>query len=248
MTLYSLVSGQWLNNAYTYTAYNPMAAGAVLTSPTPSGSTLTSNSVTFTWNNGTGVATNFWIDVGSTVGGNQYYQSGSLPNTTLSATVSDLPEDGSNVYVTLYSFIGGSWTSNAYTFIAASGSSCLATITSPAAGTNLTANSDLFSWTPSTAPGCSGVVTAYWLDAGTTDSENFYDQSGNLGLATSTTETNLPPGQGGGQPPPNEQVQMTLWNLIGGTWIASPEVGYCANGYFGYPACTSGGSVKRAGQ
>ena len=216
-----------------------MAAGAMLTSPSPSGSTLTSNSVTFTWNNGTGAATNFWIDVGSTVGGNQYYQSGSLPNTTLSATVSDLPEDGSTVYVTLYSFIGGSWTSNAYTFIAASGSSCLATITSPTQGSTIAANSQLFSWTPSTAPSCSGVVTAYWLDAGSSNSENFFYQSGNLGLATSNTAMNLPPGAGG-NPPPDNQVQMTLWNLIGGAWIASPEVGYCGFGSSGYPSCIAG--------
>ena len=30
---------------------------------------------------------------------------------------------------------------------------------------------------------------------------------------------------------------MTLWNLIDGIWVASPEVGYCANGSSGYPGC-----------
>ena len=56
--------------------------------------------------------------MGSTAGGNQYYQSGSLPTTTLAASVSGLPTDGSTVYVTLYSLIGGQWMHNAYTYTA----------------------------------------------------------------------------------------------------------------------------------
>jgi hypothetical protein len=86
-------------------------------------------------------------------------------------------------------------------------------------------------------------VTAYELDAGTDASENAYDQSGNIGNVTSWTEQNLPPGYSNATGP----VQMTLWNLIGGNWVASPEVGYCAYGSSGYPGCTGpptkGGAV-----
>jgi hypothetical protein len=238
VTLYSFVSGSWLSNAYTYTAYSFAAQAGVLTTPTP-GSTFTDSTVTFDWTAGAG-ASAYWLDAGSTPGGNQYYQSGNLGN-VLTTTVSGLPVDGSTVYVTLYSLISGTWSGNAYTYTAVTGtgSNCLATITSPAAGSTLNALSQDFSWTPNSNPSCAGVVTAYWLDAGTSNDENFFYQSGNLGLATSNTATNLPPGQGGGQPPPDNQVQMTLWNLIGGSWIASPEVGYCGSGSSGYPACTS---------
>jgi len=147
--------------------------------------------------------------------------------------------------VTLYSLVNGVWLNNRYNFNALNASSCVATITSPTPGSTLTAYTDTFSWTVSSNSGCSGVVTSYWLDAGTTASANFYYQSGNIGNVTTwTTGNNLPPGYGGGLPPPNEEVEMTLWNLIGGVWVASPEVGYCAYGYTSYPSCTASGDVK----
>jgi Pro-kumamolisin, activation domain len=244
VTLFSYVSGSWLYNEYTYTAFSTSGGAiATLTSPSPNGSTLPGSSVTFTWAAGTDTASAYWIDVGSAAGGNQYYQSGSLPTSTTSETVSNLPTDSSEVFVTLYTLVGGTWYSNPYTFYAASSStSCVSTITSPAPGSELTAYSDTFSWTVSSSPGCSGAVTAYELDAGTNTSENYYDQSGNIGNVLTWDEQNLPPGYS--DPPATGPVQMTLWNLIGGNWIASPEVGYCASGSSGYPACTGAGVVK----
>ena len=234
------LGGTWQNIETSYTAFGATGSAiATLVSPTPNGSTLSGSSQTFTWQAGTDAATDYWIDVGSTAGGNNYYQSGSLPTSTLSQTVSGLPLDGSAIYVTLYSLVGGGWLSNSYNFYAASSINCLATITSPVAGTTLAAYSAAVSWTPSTNPACAGLVTNYWLDAGTTATENFYSQSGPLGLVTSSTAANLPPGYGGGQTPPNWAVGMTLWNLVSGTWVASPQVGYCAHGQSGYPNCNS---------
>ena len=57
----------------------------------------------------------YWLDVGSSPGGNNYYQSGNLGN-VLATTVYSLPADGSEIYVTLYSLVGGQWFSNAYTY------------------------------------------------------------------------------------------------------------------------------------
>ncbi len=68
--------------------------------PTP-GSTLSGNVQTFTWSAGNG-ATAYWMDIGSTVGGNDIYQSGNLGN-VLTTTVYSLPANGSTIYVTLYS-------------------------------------------------------------------------------------------------------------------------------------------------
>ncbi len=86
-----------------------------MTTPPPN-STFTGSTVTFDWTAGAG-ASAYWLDIGSSPGGNQYYQSGNLGN-VLTVTVNGLPTDGSTVYVTLYSLVGGNWLSNAYTYTA----------------------------------------------------------------------------------------------------------------------------------
>jgi hypothetical protein len=215
VTLYWLINGSWVSNPYTYTALKATGSAAgMITAPIP-GSMLTGSSATFVWTAGSGGATAYWLDVGRAAGGNQYLQSGNLGD-VMQLTVNGLPTDGSMVFVTLYSLIGGVWAGNAYTYTAfnASGAgSCLPTAISPGAGTTLSGSSQLFSWTPSQAAGCSTSVTGYWLDAGTAASENEYYQSGNLGTATSVTAVNLP--QDG------SAVQVTLWTLYGGQWYSS---------------------------
>ncbi len=204
VTLYSLVSGQWLSNPYSYTAYNLAAARGVLTTPTP-GSTLTSSSVTFVWAAGTG-ATAYWLDVGSTVGGNQYSQSGNLGN-VLTTTANGLPVNGSTIYVTLYSLIGGVWTGNAYTYTALGGSSSKGVITTPTPGSTLGANAVTFDWTAGTG------ATAYWLDVGSVVGGNQWYQSGNLGNVLTTTAPNLPAD--------GSTLYATLYSLVGGQWVSN---------------------------
>ena len=93
-------------------------------------STLTSSTTTFTWNTGTGVS-QYWLSVGSTVGGTQFYDQDR--GTSLSATVSGLPTNGSTVYVRLKSKIGTNWVNSDYTYTATSVSTP-AQITSPTPG------------------------------------------------------------------------------------------------------------------
>ena len=204
VTLYSLVSGQWLSNAYTYTAYSLASAGGTITTPTP-GSVLTSSSVTFIWNAGSG-ATNYWLDVGSTPGGNQYEQSGALGNVT-QTTVNGLPTDGSTIYVTLYSLIGGVWSGNAYTYTALNGSGGLAAMQTPTPGTELSGNQATFTW--SNDPN----ATAYWLDIGSVVGGNQYYQSGNLGAALTTTVSSLPAD--------GSTIYVTLYSYVGGQWLSN---------------------------
>ena len=66
-----------------------------------------------------GSASNYWLDVGSYPGGNDYLQSGPLGSGTLSTVVSTLPANGSQIYVTLWSLIGGQWLNNSYTYTSA---------------------------------------------------------------------------------------------------------------------------------
>ena len=212
VTWWYLVGGTWQYTEYSYTGFGATGqAIATLTNPAPNGTTLSGINVTFTWQAGTDNVSNYWIDVGSTPGGNNYYQSGSLPTTTTSVTVNNLPEDASEIFVTLYTLVNNVWLNNAYNFYAISGSSCEATDISPAPNTTLSASSQLFSWKASASPNC-GTVD-YWVDAGTASVENNYYQSGNLGTVTSATVSNLPTD--------GSTVVITLWSLVDGSWLST---------------------------
>lgn len=86
---------------------------AVISSPTP-GTTLSGTSATFTWSAVSG-ATGYWVYVGSTGVGSSNIFSNSAAITATSQTVSGLPTTGT-VYVRVYSYLNGFWTSIDYTY------------------------------------------------------------------------------------------------------------------------------------
>jgi len=189
------IGGTWSYIEYTYSTGGP----GQITSPT-NGSTLTGSSETFTWTQGG--STQFWLTAGNAPGGNNYFNSGSLGN-VLTTNVSGLPTDGSQVYVTLFSYVDGQWvyTQDTYT---ASGGGTLATIVTPTNNTEVDGTSVTFTWTnPSNSDN-------YWLDIGSVAGGNDIYQSGNLGNATTTTVTDMPNN--------GEEVYGTLWTFTGGQW------------------------------
>jgi hypothetical protein len=218
VTLYSLISGQWLSNEYTYTANNGVVTLAVLTTPQP-GSTLTGSSATFGWTAGTGAA-GYWIDVGSTGGAHDYYSSGNLGN-VLTTTVVGLPTNGTTVYVTLYSLIGGSWLSNGYSYTAYTLTAIPAVLTVPTSGTKLTSGTVTFGWNTGTG------VSAYWIDIGTAPGGNTIYSSGNLGNALTTTVTTVPTN--------GTTIYVTLYSLVNGAWLSNA---YTFNTLVTYPGST----------
>ena len=218
VTLYSMVNGQWINNEYTYAASNGTVMPAVLTTPTP-GSTLPGSSVTFGWTSGAG-ASGYWIDVGSTAGAHDYYSSGNLGN-VLSTTVVGLPTNGTTVYVTLYSLIGGSWLSNGYSYTAFTLAAIPAVLTAPASGTTLTSGTVTFAWSTGTG------VSAYWLDIGTAPGGNTIYSSGNLGNVLTTTVSTVPTN--------GTTIYVTLYSLAGGVWLSNA---YTFNTLVTYPGST----------
>jgi hypothetical protein len=220
VTLYSMIGGQWAGNAYTYMAFNANAGLAAMESPTQ-GSTLSGSSVTFQWSAGTD-ATAYWLDAGNVAGGNQYYQSGNL-GTAQTTTVSGLPTNGSTVYVTLYSMIGGQWSGNPYTYTAFNANTELAAMQSPTQGSMLSGSSVTFQWSAGTG------ATAYWLDVGNVAGGNQYYQSGNLGTAQTTTVSGLPTN--------GSTVYATLYSLIGGQWLSN------AYSYMAFNATTATAAV-----
>jgi hypothetical protein len=103
---------------------------AVLTSPAP-GSTLSGTSQTFTWSAVNG-ATDYAITVGTTgVGSTNIYQSPSA-GPAASQAVTGLPTSGT-IYVRVFSYVGGFWTSIDYTVTGGSGGSSPTISLSPAA-------------------------------------------------------------------------------------------------------------------
>jgi hypothetical protein len=146
---------------------------AQISTPTP-GSTLNGSTVTFAWGADTSAAA-YWLDIGNAPGGNTYYQSGNLGN-ALSASVNGLPTNGSAIYVTLYSLVGGQWISNGYTYTAAAGG----VLVTPNPGSTLGGGTVTFTWT-------AGSGTAYWVDIGSVTGGNGIYSSGNLGNALTTT-------------------------------------------------------------
>ena len=150
--------------------------------------------------------TAYWLDVGSTPGGNQYFQSGNLGN-VLTVTVNGLPTDGSTVYVTLYSLVGGQWFGNSYTYTAFNLSSELGVMQTPTPGSTLSGNVATFTWSAGSG------ATAYWLDIGSSQGGNNYYQSGNLGNVLTTTVYSLPAN--------GSEIYVTLYSYVRGQWYSN---------------------------
>jgi hypothetical protein len=201
---YYQLNGTWEPTDYTYTALGGSNSLGIVQSPAP-GSALTSTAPTFTWSLGVG-ATAYWLDIGSTPGANNYFTSGNLGNVATIAT-KNLPSNGSAVYATLYSLVGGQWYSNLSTYSALNLASSTATMSTPAPGSTLTGSTQAFTWV---AP--AGVtVAAYWLDAGTAPGNDSYFQSGSISRRTLTvTAKNLPTN--------GSTIYVTLYTEIGTVW------------------------------
>lgn len=179
------------------------AVGSALSSPT-----------TFKWTSVTN-AQGYWIWVGTTSGAANIYSQNVGANT--SATVSNIPQNGSPVYVRIWTEINGLWSVyKDFTYTTAKSvptptpsiilpsptvSATLNTMTTPIAGSHLP-SSVTFQWSKGTS------AQASWLWIGTTPgSANIYSQ--NLGIATSATVSNIP--QSG-------NVYVRLWTEINGVW------------------------------
>jgi Zn-dependent metalloprotease/uncharacterized protein (DUF486 family) len=170
----------WSSNDYSYTGPASCAA-AQMTNPT-NGASLLSNT-TFTWNTGTGNA-EYWLQVGTTVGGSNIYSASQLAGT--SRTLSNLPSGP--IYVRLSSRCSGTnaWSFNDYSYTGPAASCAAAQITSPTNGASIP-SSTIFTWNTGTGN------AEYWLQVGTTvGGGNIYSASQLTG--TSRTLSNLPSG------------------------------------------------------
>jgi hypothetical protein len=212
--IFSLIYGVWQYTDYTYVSAGTATQG-VLTTPTPNTLTpLTGTSVTFSWTP-SNISTHYEFWVGSTgVGSSNLYSSGNVTVTT--ETVSDLPSNGSTVYVRLLTLINGVWQSTDYTYVAYT-APVPAALTTPTPNTltPLSGTSVAFAWTPG------NEATHFMLYVGTAGvgSSNLYN-SGNV-TATTETVSDLPSN--------GETVYVRLLSLVGVTW-QSTDYTYVAFG------------------
>ena len=195
VTLYSLIGKSYKSNVYSYTEYTGYPG--TMTSPA-SGTALTSTSATFHWTSGTNV-TDFRLRVGTTPGA---YDIASIPaGTATSATVNNIPANGSAVYVTLYSDIGGYYQPKAYSYLEAPG--IPAVITSPTSGSSLPGSNVIFTWNSGTN------VTDYRLYVGSSPGGSDI-ASISTGTNTSATVSNIPTC--------GDPVYVTLYSNIAGAY------------------------------
>ena len=197
--LWSLISGTWQWVDYTYTAASAASTvKAQITTPV-SGSTLTSSTTSFSFNNGTGVSA-YFLYVGTSSGANNIfggYVSGG------SQSVSGLPTNGQTVYVRLYSLIAGAWQHNDYTYKATTVlGGTRAQITGPSTGSTFESSSATFTWN-------SGVsVSSYYLYVGTSvGANNLFNGYVTGGFQTVT-----------GLPTNGQTIHVRLHSLIAGAW------------------------------
>ena len=192
------IGGTWAYIEYSYTAYGGLG---VIYSPA-NNSTLGGSSQLFQWTAGAD-ATAYWLTAGGAPGGNNYYSSGNLGN-VFSVTATNLPTDGSTVYVTLFTFTAGQWLYNQYTYTAAGGGT-LAVMQSPPPNTEVDGTSVTFTWS------AGNNAQNYWLDVGTFVGGHFIWQSGPLGQGTLMDTVTDMPNDG-------SEVYVTLWTELGGSW------------------------------
>ena len=198
-TLFSRINNSWVPKSYTFIE-SGTPVPAALTSPV-NGSTLPGPSATFQWSPGSGV-TAYYLYLGTTgVGTANVYNSGVLSST--SVAVNNIPANGVNLYVTLFSQIDGSWKPVNY-IVTQAGTYSLAAITSPAPGSILSGSSSTFTWNAGAGP------TAYTFYLGTTGpgSANVFNSGAMTG--TSVTVNNIPTN--------GVNIYGTLFSQINGVW------------------------------
>jgi hypothetical protein len=211
LTLYSRNNGSWLTNQYQYTASAPSVV-AYITSPVD-GSILTSSAQVFNFSDPDNIV--FSLYVGSTPGD---YDLGYYPRLhgTKSVKVTNLPTDGSSVYLTLYSLDNGVWLTNEYVYnqsASAAAPNVAAFITSPANGAVLSGSKQLINFNDP-----DNIVFSLYV--GSTPGD--YDLGYYPGLNGGSTidVINLPTD--------TSKIYMTLYSRLNGKWLTT-EYSYTAS-------------------
>jgi hypothetical protein len=176
-----------------------VAAPAQLISPDP-GSPLGGASATFGWSPGSGVS-QIVLYVGTDGPGSYDIYFGSQ-GADVSRVVSNLPTDGTTLYVRLWSLVDGAWRYLDYTY-RTTDSTAAAQLTSPQPGSALTAPSAAFAWTPGAS------VSKIVLYVGTNGLGSYDVYCGSQESLTSTVS---------GLPTDGSPIYVRLWSRLPRGW------------------------------
>ncbi len=217
VTLWSLINGKYEKNEYWFKTATLDATQPAAIINQVNGTTLTSTSATFLWDSGVG-ASQYALWVGTTPGGYNLYSSLETGNNR-SRTVNNLPTNGAEIYVTLYTMIGGVWKPTHWFFTTHTG--VASEIATPANAAVLADENLTLTWPASVG------VTKYYLWVGR--------QSGGYDLHAGDEGLNLV--KNVIVPTDGTLVYVTLWSLIDGAFQSSSRA---------YTTANTGAGNKRA--
>ena len=208
--LWFRIGATWEFEDFSYTA--AIRRNPTIIAPVP-GSVLPGSNATFEWTADGAAVTQWWLYVGSRLGGPDIFNSGSL-GTNVSVPVSGLPTDSRQVHVRLYYRINGNWQSSDFQYTAATASA--SQITSPAPNSVLTGSTVTFQWSANVS-----AVKWWWMYIGDEPgTDNWYNQ-GWQGSHLSTTVNGLPTD---GRP-----IHVRFLFLIGENWQTTDYLYTAAN-------------------
>ena len=202
---HQLSNGTWRYMERSYEAANLVPQ---MTSPDP-GSTLNGPTTTFNWiSNGANVS-DFAILAGSSPGGADFFDSGSL-GTQESVNVTGLPVNGSKIHIRLSYKSNGSWKSVDYEYTAFKDPNSEETVhvpemLDPKPESTLSAAETQFSWTSNGA-----AVANYWMYVGTR--QGYWDLF-NSGLLENSQEVSIT-----GLPVDGSTLHVRLWYRVNDRW------------------------------
>lgn len=209
VTLWTKLSTGWISRQYVYWAVTkPEEIAAEIEFPSP-GSTLSDTTETFSWNAGSN-ASGYWISIGSKPGATDRVDQNTETSTSYTAT--NLPVDGSTLYVTLFTKFSSPtrWEQRRYTYQAALFTKEPAVILSPVENSTLSGRSETFTWSAGTR------AVQYWLDIYLSTKPGLWQKIYNLDMGREreyVTDDNLPLD---GRP-----IRAVLWTKFDdGKWVA----------------------------
>ena len=185
MQLRYRINGSWYERDFQYTASN-VPGGTTFTDPVP-GSTLSGFAMVFTYTKD-GADIEYWqINAGSTQGGDEHFRSSTEYGNNLSINVSNLPTDGSSVWMRLRYNINSNWYERDYQYTATSVPGG-PTFTDPVPGSVLPGFATQFTYTND-----GGNISAWQIHAGSTQGASDYYRTENVvGHILSHEVSNLP--------------------------------------------------------
>src|SRR5205807_2665272 len=191
VTMWSLISGAWQANNYSYHAFSGGGVKAQITSPS-NGSTFGSGTVTFNWSLGSGVSS-YYLYVGNSFQSYEYFNNFVSGGAT---TVSGIPTDGRTIYVTMWSRLGDQWQAHNYSYHAFSRRSVPTRRSSDLNGSTFGSGTVTFNWSLGSG------VSSYYLYVG--NSFQSYEYFNNFVSGGATTVSGIPTD--------GRTIYVTMWS------------------------------------